>query len=159
MRDKWDDVPAPDSDEDRLGEGTSFGGPPAASGNFSAPGDSSLKISTSDYYSVPNDYSVKLGDPYEFIPKGRGVICKYDLMDRRLLLTPEKPAEKSEGGIFVEQEAAPVGVVVEPKALEGRRVLYLKYSGTQVTINDEDFLIVEGDNILMFLADDDKVEP
>lgn len=94
------------------------------------------------------------------VPEGRGLFTPIPYQDGNFLLKPEEGGEEqTEGGIFIEQGAAPVGVVVEPEVVAGRRVLYRQYSGVETKINDEKFVIIPQDNILMWLADDDDVDP
>ncbi len=83
----------------------------------------------------------------------------------RVLIKPMAAEEKSKGGIVIPdtaKEKPQQGEVVavgqgktldngEVKALEvkaGNKVLYGKYSGTEVTVDGEEYLIIREDDIL-----------
>lgn len=85
-------------------------------------------------------------------PEGRSLFTYFG----RYLLAPEEAKQK--GAVFVEQEAPPVGVVLEPEWAAGRRVLFQKFTGTEFTLNGEARLIVEGEHILMWLEEGDEIE-
>ncbi|MEW6686060.1 MAG: co-chaperone GroES [Candidatus Edwardsbacteria bacterium] len=86
----------------------------------------------------------------------------------RVVVKPLEPEEKKKGGIIIpdtakekpqEGEVIAVGpgkiadngtrIAMEVKA--GDRVLYGKYSGTEVKIDDEDYLIMHADDILSII--------
>lgn len=86
----------------------------------------------------------------------------------RVVIKPSDPGEKVQGGIIIpdtakekpmQGEVAAVGpgkvsesgqkVAMEVK--KGDRVLYGKYSGTEVTVDGEDYLIMRESDILAIL--------
>ena len=87
----------------------------------------------------------------------------------RIVVRPLDPEEKSKGGLVLPDSAQEkpqeakvievgVGRLLEDgagKALEvkkGDRVLYGKYSGTEVTVQEEDYLILREDEILAIVS-------
>ena len=83
----------------------------------------------------------------------------------RILIKPSESEDKTKGGIIVpdtakekSQEGTVVAVgegkmledgkVVPIKVKKGDKVLYAKYSGTEIEINGEDHLILRDDDVL-----------
>jgi len=79
-----------------------------------------------------------------------------------LIVEPEGVDNTTKGGIIINKEAPPVGVVVGGGQLDGapsigRRVLYRKYAGTEVTVNGERRVILALDDILATLDEGEEV--
>jgi len=87
----------------------------------------------------------------------------------RVVVKPSEPEEKKQGGIIIpdtakekpqEGEVMAIGpgkisdsgekIAMEVK--KGDRVLYGKYSGTEVTVDDVDYLIMRESDILAIVA-------
>jgi len=78
----------------------------------------------------------------------------------RLLIKPIKEEEKTEGGIVLpdsakekpmKAEVIAVGEGEDIKDLDlkvGDKVIYSKYSGTEIKINDEEHIIIDAEDIL-----------
>ncbi len=76
----------------------------------------------------------------------------------RVLLKTEKEEEKTKGGLFIPetaQEKTQSGIVEAVgddeeviKVKKGDHVMYDKYAGTSIKIDDEDYLIVKMDDII-----------
>lgn len=86
----------------------------------------------------------------------------------RVVVKPLEPVEKTKGGIYVpdtvkekpqEGEIVAVGPgkvsdsgsLIKPEVKVGDKVLYGKYSGTEVTVEGEEYLIVRESDILATL--------
>lgn len=80
----------------------------------------------------------------------------------RVLLTPEDEGsddfKREDGGLFLQSAALPIGIIVTPEHLAGRRVVYRKYHGDKVIVNGTTFLAVEPRHTVLFLREDDEVE-
>lgn len=87
----------------------------------------------------------------------------------RVVVKPSEAEEKTAGGIILPDTAkekpvegtvvavgpgkvADDGKVIKPEVKVGDRVLYGKYSGTEVTINGEEYLIMRESDIFGILA-------
>ena len=86
----------------------------------------------------------------------------------KIIVKPAAAEEKTAGGIYVpdtakkkstEGEVIAVGrgkyvegKLVEPEVKVGDTVVYSKYGGTEVTIGDTDYVILDEDNILAVKA-------
>ncbi len=87
----------------------------------------------------------------------------------RVLVKPAGEKERTKGGIVLPdtakekpQEGQVVAVgegkrtddgkIIPLSLKEGDRVLYGKYSGTEITIDDEDYLIIREEDILAVIA-------
>lgn len=87
----------------------------------------------------------------------------------RVVVKPSEAEEKTAGGIILPDTAkekpvegtviavgpgkvADDGKVVKPEVKVGDRVLYGKYSGTEVTINGEEYLIMRESDIFGILG-------
>jgi chaperonin GroES len=75
----------------------------------------------------------------------------------RILIKTEKEEEKTKGGLYIPetaQEKTQTGTVVaigddeEIKVKAGDKVMYDKYAGTMVKIDDEDHLILSASDVL-----------
>ncbi len=88
----------------------------------------------------------------------------------RVVIKPLEAQEKTKGGIIIPDTAKekPLegkiiavgkgkvtddGKTVAPEVKAGERVLYGKYSGTEIVVDGEDLLIVKEDDILAILKD------
>ncbi len=86
----------------------------------------------------------------------------------RVLVRPLKAEEKTAGGIFIPDNAkekpqkgeiiavgegkySDGGQKIEMALKKGDKVLYGKYSGTEVTVEDEDYLIMRESDILAII--------
>lgn len=72
------------------------------------------------------------------------------------LYIPDTAKEKPQQGSVVAVgpgELTDDGSRVPVEVEEGDRVLYKKYAGTEVTVDGEEFLIVEGDGILAVIEE------
>jgi len=86
----------------------------------------------------------------------------------RVVIKPVDPEEKVQGGIIIPDTAkekpqqgkvvavgpgkvSETGEKINLEVKVGDLVLYGKYAGTEVTVNDEDFLIVRESDILAIL--------
>ena len=86
----------------------------------------------------------------------------------KIIVKPAAAEEKTAGGIYVPDTAKKKstegqvvavgrgktvdGKLVEPEVKVGDTVIYSKYGGTEVTIADEDFVILDEDSILAVKA-------
>ena len=83
----------------------------------------------------------------------------------RVVVTPLEETEQMKGGLYIPDTAKEKpqqgevvavgpgkvtddGKRIEPELKEGDRVLYGKYSGTEVTIGDENYLILRESDVL-----------
>jgi len=80
-------------------------------------------------------------------------------LGERLLIKPIKEEKKTEGGIVLpdsakekpmKAEVIAVGKLDEDKidVKVGDKVIFSKYAGTEIKINDEDYLIIDANDIL-----------
>jgi len=86
----------------------------------------------------------------------------------RVIVKPIEPEEQKQGGIIIPDTAKEKpqqgevvavgpgrindsGQKIEPEVKKGDRVLYGKYSGTEVTIEGEDYLILRESDILAII--------
>lgn len=86
----------------------------------------------------------------------------------KVVVTPKPEEEKTAGGIYVPDTAKKKstegtvvavgrgkfadGKLVEPEVKVGDVVIYSKYGGTEVTIADTDYVILDEDSILAIKA-------
>lgn len=84
----------------------------------------------------------------------------------RILLMPSGPAEKTAGGIHLpesSQEKPQEGevVAVSKDATEevavGDRVIYKQFSGTEVSLEDEDYILLTSDDLLVKYVATDEI--
>jgi chaperonin GroES len=84
---------------------------------------------------------------------------KFTPLDDRVLVKPVDPEEKTSSGIYLPdtaQEKSQQGIVIavgtdedlREKVSEGDRVLFVKYGGTEVKIDDEDHMVLQRADIL-----------
>jgi len=90
---------------------------------------------------------------------------KYRPLRDRVLVQPKKAEEKTASGIFIPnsaQEKPQKGIVIAvgegspgiPTPLQvGDLVIYGQYGGTEITIDDVDYLIMREDDILLIEND------
>jgi chaperonin GroES len=74
---------------------------------------------------------------------------------RGSLYIPDTAKEKPQSGKIVAVGAGKLsdeGVRIEPDVEVGQTVLYGKYSGTEVTVEDEEYLILRESDILAVLG-------
>jgi chaperonin GroES len=80
-------------------------------------------------------------------------------LDDRVLVKPVDPVEKTKSGIYLPdtaKEKSQEGVVIavgtdddlQEKIKEGDRILFVKYGGTEVKIDDEDRMVLSRADIL-----------
>lgn len=72
------------------------------------------------------------------------------------LYIPDTAKEKPQQGEVVAVGPGKVsddGTRIEPELEAGQRVLYGKYSGTEVTVEDEEFLILRESDVLAVIED------
>lgn len=91
----------------------------------------------------------------------------FELFDDRVLVKPNQAEEKTAGGIIIPDTAKEkpqkgtviavgkgkyaeqTGNLVPLQVKEGDVVMYGKYGGTEITIDDQDYLIMRASDILM----------
>lgn len=90
------------------------------------------------------------------------IFCGHYSVWERVLIQPEATGDedfqKGESGLFVTAKSLPVGTIVSPDNLAGRRVLYRKYHGDHVVIDGEHYVIIDPEYILLLIPDGAKVE-
>ncbi|MDI3472695.1 MAG: chaperonin GroES [Thermotogaceae bacterium] len=79
-------------------------------------------------------------------------------LGERLLIKPIKEEKKTEGGIVLpdtakekpqKAEVVAVGDKVEDLDIQvGDKVIFAKYAGTEIKIEDEDYIIIDANDIL-----------
>lgn len=79
-------------------------------------------------------------------------------LGERLLIKPIKEEKKTEGGIVLpdtakekpqKAEVVAVGDKVEDLDVQvGDKVIFAKYAGTEIKIDDEDYIIIDANDIL-----------
>ncbi len=76
---------------------------------------------------------------------------------KRALVKPVEQEEKTTSGIVLPQTAKGkpqtakvirIGDLENGKVSEGDLVVFAKYSGTEITLDDEDYLILDSDDLL-----------
>lgn len=91
-------------------------------------------------------------------------MAKIKPLGDRVVIKPEEAEEQTESGLYIPdtaQEKPQRGSVtavgpgrvengnkIEMSVSEGDKVLYSKYAGTEITIDDQDYLIVRESDIL-----------
>jgi len=73
----------------------------------------------------------------------------------RVLVRPSKPEEVTSGGIIIPdtaKEKPMQGEIIAAQVKVGDSVLYGKYSGTEVSVNGEDLLIMRESDIFAVLT-------
>lgn len=93
------------------------------------------------------------------------VTLKFRPLGNRVLILPEKPQEKTAGGLLLPEAAqkesqrgevvacgqgeyAEKGNWVEPQVLEGQTVLFAKYGGTEIEIDGVAYLVMRSTDLL-----------
>jgi chaperonin GroES len=75
----------------------------------------------------------------------------------RALVKPEEPEQETASGIVLPETAKDkpqtariiaVGDLEDGRVNEGDLVVFARYSGTQITLDDEDYLILNADDLL-----------
>ena len=96
-------------------------------------------------------------------------VTKIKPLADRVVVVPLEEAEQMRGGLYIPDTAkekpqsgevvavgagklSDEGVRIEPDVEVGQTVLYGKYSGTEVTVEGEDFLILRESDILAVIA-------
>lgn len=79
-------------------------------------------------------------------------------LGENVLIKPEKPEKKTKAGIFLPESASEekpqegkviaVGDSDKIKVKKGQRVIFEKYSGTDIKIEGEECVIIKNENIL-----------
>ncbi len=78
-------------------------------------------------------------------------------MGDRVLVKMEEVAQKTASGLFIPQtaqEKTQIGIVEaigdsdKIKVAVGQKVMYEKYAGTDIKVNDQEMLILKAENIL-----------
>ncbi len=81
-------------------------------------------------------------------------------LGNRVLIKVKETEEKTAGGIFIPQTAQEktqrgvveaIGTDEDLAVKVGNEIVYDKYAGTQINIDDKDFLIISGDDILAII--------
>lgn len=89
-------------------------------------------------------------------------------LEDRVLLRPVKPEERTRSGIIIpdtaqeksqEGEVVAVGDDASIKVKPGDRVLYARYSGTEVKVDGVDYLIVGRSDLLAVVERDATTPP
>lgn len=93
-----------------------------------------------------------------------------ELFDDRVLVKPNAAEEKSAGGIIIPDTAKEkpqkgtvvavgkgkyadqTGTLIPMQVKEGDVIMYGKYGGTEITIDNEDYLIMRASDILIKLS-------
>lgn len=96
---------------------------------------------------------------------------RFKPMADRILVAPDKVEEKTKSGIIipktVEQERPAIGTVVglgtglsdRPFLVQvGDRVMYSKYAGTEIKIDEDDYLVFRESDIIGWRADQTPVK-
>ena len=91
-------------------------------------------------------------------PLGDRVVVKPEPADERTaggLYIPESAKEKPQRGTVVSVGNGRVenGTRIDMTVEEGEKILYGKYAGTEITLDDEDYLIMRESDILGVVQD------
>lgn len=87
-------------------------------------------------------------------------------MNGRVLVRPIEPSEETKGGIVIpdtakekprEGEVAAVAEDATEEVAVGDRVIYSEHGGTEVKIEDEDFVLLTADDLLAKYEDVDRI--
>ena len=74
------------------------------------------------------------------------------LADRVVVLPVEEKPQSGQGGAVGEGKLSDEGVRINPDVSVGQVVLYGKYSGTEVNVGGEDYLILRESDILAVIG-------
>jgi len=78
-------------------------------------------------------------------------------LGNRVLITVKETEEKTAGGIYIPQTAQEktqrgvieaIGTDEDLSVKVGDEIVYDKYAGTQINVDDKEYLIISGDDIL-----------
>ena len=79
-------------------------------------------------------------------------------LGKNVLIQPEKADKKTDSGIYIPESASEekpqqgrvmeIGDSKEIKVKKNQKVIYKRYSGSEIKIDGEDYLIVENEDIL-----------
>jgi chaperonin GroES len=89
-------------------------------------------------------------------------ITKVKPLGKNILIQPEKADKKTNSGIYLPQSASEerpqqgkvieIGEDKEIKVKKNQKVIFNRYSGTEVKIEGEDYLIVKNEDILAVIG-------
>ena len=84
-------------------------------------------------------------------------------LGENVLIKPEKTEKKTELGIYLPQNASQekpqqgkvvaTGESEKIKVKKGQRVIYKRYSGTEIKISGEEYIIVEAEDVLAIIEE------
>lgn len=87
---------------------------------------------------------------------------KVQPLGENILIKPEKQAKKTDSGIYLpdtasekqpqEGKVVAVGESEDIQLKKNQRVIFRKYSGTEVNVDGEEYLIVKNEDILAIIA-------
>jgi len=95
------------------------------------------------------------------------VTVKISPMADQVVVRPASSTEQTPGGLFIPTTAqekkcegtvlevgpgriAPMtGTLIVPRVQKGDRVIYSKYAGTEIKVNEEDVLVIREDDVLV----------
>jgi len=91
-------------------------------------------------------------------PLGDRVVVKPEAADERTasgLYIPDTAKEKPQRGTIVSVGPGRVenGAKIDMTVVEGDNILYGKYAGTEITLDDEDYLIMRESDILGIIGE------
>ena len=84
-------------------------------------------------------------------------------LGERIVVKPIKQEEKTEGGIYLPETASKekpqrgdvISVGADFKGVKkGDKVIFAKYGGTEIKIDDEEYLVLGEDDVLAILEED-----
>ncbi len=84
-------------------------------------------------------------------------------LGERIVVKPIKQEEKTEGGIYLPETASKekpqrgdvIAVGADFKGVKkGDKVIFAKYGGTEIKIDDEEYLVLGEDDVLAILEED-----
>jgi len=84
-------------------------------------------------------------------------------LGERIVVKPIKQEEKTEGGIYLPETASKekpqrgdvIAVGADFKGVKkGDKVIFAKYGGTEIKVDDEEYLVLGEDDVLAILEED-----
>jgi len=84
-------------------------------------------------------------------------------LGERIVVKPMKQEEKTEGGIYLPETASKekpqrgdvIAVGADFKGVKkGDKVIFAKYGGTEIKVDDEEYLVLGEDDVLAILEED-----
>jgi chaperonin GroES len=69
----------------------------------------------------------------------------------RVVVEPLEETEEMRGGLYIPDTASDEGERLPVELEEGQRILYGKYSGTEVNIDGHDLLIIKESDVLAII--------